>query len=379
MKRKGDNSNQGKIRTRPSPLEELPKPVKQVLVTQIGALGSVGMGLLTLSMVSQRLQASMDTERMWRYAVDTDFAQVPKRKREEIRHGLEEGARPYANPHYKRLPSKHMWMAMRHAFGFFLSLGLVTRRALNQKLSRRENFAFNTDLDLTSGKILVTGVYQPRWIVPQPFSFELPTSKLTKEDRNALDRGRLVDDLLEISIGAKLDDSAEYEKKNMYDLAPVRLRLWWTSRDWGGGPYLNDVSVSLDRTIDETQLYDLFLWASENIFTWIGGNVPEFTRLLRLLSAKLIVQNPILRVFVNSERLLKSLEEARIDYRLDGFDFYKEIPRDTETGKLQIGCSVCGNQQEDQLRHCGGCHKVLYCSKRCQTADWELHQHTCAK
>eukprot|EP00522_Entomoneis_paludosa_P008901 CAMPEP_0172450804 /NCGR_PEP_ID=MMETSP1065-20121228/9030_1 /TAXON_ID=265537 /ORGANISM="Amphiprora paludosa, Strain CCMP125" /LENGTH=243 /DNA_ID=CAMNT_0013202641 /DNA_START=71 /DNA_END=802 /DNA_ORIENTATION=+ len=42
----------------------------------------------------------------------------------------------------------------------------------------------------------------------------------------------------------------------------------------------------------------------------------------------------------------------------------------------------CGGQhsdeEEQELKVCGGCLKALYCSRECQRADWKLrHKHTC--
>ena len=36
-------------------------------------------------------------------------------------------------------------------------------------------------------------------------------------------------------------------------------------------------------------------------------------------------------------------------------------------------CERCGTNKE--LRLCGGCHRVFYCSERCQHADWTEEKH----
>jgi len=40
-------------------------------------------------------------------------------------------------------------------------------------------------------------------------------------------------------------------------------------------------------------------------------------------------------------------------------------------------CDRCGCVSEQGLLKCGGCHKVAYCSKECQKADWKGHKASC--
>ncbi|KAJ7301889.1 hypothetical protein DFH08DRAFT_94828 [Mycena albidolilacea] len=47
---------------------------------------------------------------------------------------------------------------------------------------------------------------------------------------------------------------------------------------------------------------------------------------------------------------------------------------------LQTFCSTCMMSEKDlgqQLRTCGKCHTVWYCSKECQTQNWPDHKPTC--
>ena len=41
-------------------------------------------------------------------------------------------------------------------------------------------------------------------------------------------------------------------------------------------------------------------------------------------------------------------------------------------------CHHCGESQDNdptiQLRKCGGCSKILYCSKTCQKEAWPTHK-----
>lgn len=55
------------------------------------------------------------------------------------------------------------------------------------------------------------------------------------------------------------------------------------------------------------------------------------------------------------------------------------IPTETQSSKnknIQDACSVC--QKTGQLKQCGGCGVVKYCSKICQGLDWSSHKLTCA-
>jgi hypothetical protein len=41
-------------------------------------------------------------------------------------------------------------------------------------------------------------------------------------------------------------------------------------------------------------------------------------------------------------------------------------------------CDVCGDSHEN-LKKCGKCRAVRYCSEECQTEDWAQHKHVCRK
>ncbi|KAJ7247211.1 hypothetical protein C8J57DRAFT_1240926 [Mycena rebaudengoi] len=42
-------------------------------------------------------------------------------------------------------------------------------------------------------------------------------------------------------------------------------------------------------------------------------------------------------------------------------------------------CEFCGLQETQLLRHklCGGCKVIRYCSRNCQTSDWQRHKNAC--
>jgi hypothetical protein len=42
-------------------------------------------------------------------------------------------------------------------------------------------------------------------------------------------------------------------------------------------------------------------------------------------------------------------------------------------------CSKCHKPGMPKLLFCSRCHKVKYCSKDCQKADWKAHKHACAQ
>lgn len=44
---------------------------------------------------------------------------------------------------------------------------------------------------------------------------------------------------------------------------------------------------------------------------------------------------------------------------------------------MNPGCYVCGKLQ--QVKTCGGCRKVQYCSYECQRAAWGSHKEVCNK
>jgi len=45
------------------------------------------------------------------------------------------------------------------------------------------------------------------------------------------------------------------------------------------------------------------------------------------------------------------------------------------------GCHKCGVPEcnDVQLRECGRCRKVMYCSSECQNADWPVHKQVCTQ
>jgi len=56
-----------------------------------------------------------------------------------------------------------------------------------------------------------------------------------------------------------------------------------------------------------------------------------------------------------------------------------ELPMCVENVKNQ--CARCGAQRSDEvkLKACAGCKMVLYCSRQCQTKDWDGHKDLCRK
>lgn len=42
-----------------------------------------------------------------------------------------------------------------------------------------------------------------------------------------------------------------------------------------------------------------------------------------------------------------------------------------------IACALCG--KEGDLKKCGGCNVLNYCSKECQRAHWGVHKEQCKK
>jgi len=56
-----------------------------------------------------------------------------------------------------------------------------------------------------------------------------------------------------------------------------------------------------------------------------------------------------------------------------------ELPMCVENIKNQ--CARCGAQRSDEvkLKACAGCKIVLYCSRQCQTQDWDGHKDLCRK
>ncbi|KAJ7508900.1 hypothetical protein B0H11DRAFT_2184612 [Mycena galericulata] len=50
--------------------------------------------------------------------------------------------------------------------------------------------------------------------------------------------------------------------------------------------------------------------------------------------------------------------------------------------RVQLVCSTCMKSEKDlgqQLRRCGKCQTVWYCSKECQTQSWSDHKQTCGE
>ena len=365
MKRKGDNSNQNNNRRVVSPWEDLPRVVKQVLVTQIGAAGSVGIGLLLLSRISKRMREFMDDEQRWKYAVETDFERVGQEGLQKIRDELKRKALPRANDYYNGLPSKHMWLAMRHAFGVFLYTGSAQTAVRNSSKYHLMEMPYKIEFDSMSSKMIrIYGVFNPPWLKPVPFEKKVKLRGI--EATNALEKGMPIEDVLDIEW-VDIVDIWDYTT-TMERIDPLQVAISLTSKVDEPMRPLFVGAMTFEREMDIRTLPDLLNHVVEEEFYYDRRAVLT------------VATNPILRILTeNSGPMRKWLDEEGFDHTLLDFDFYKEIPRSTDSGKLQIGCNVCGTGEQNQLFKCGGCHKVQYCSKSCQSVDWTEHQHLCYK
>uniref|UniRef100_A0A6B2LKR4 MYND-type domain-containing protein n=1 Tax=Arcella intermedia TaxID=1963864 RepID=A0A6B2LKR4_9EUKA len=55
----------------------------------------------------------------------------------------------------------------------------------------------------------------------------------------------------------------------------------------------------------------------------------------------------------------------------------KEVSQPKETPKVALLCQTC--KSSSNLKQCGNCFKVAYCSRECQRIDWVHHKPICKK
>jgi hypothetical protein len=55
----------------------------------------------------------------------------------------------------------------------------------------------------------------------------------------------------------------------------------------------------------------------------------------------------------------------------------REVPEEREAAARKR-CAVCGIPLAD-VKQCGGCRKVAYCSRECQRKHWPQHKEECRR
>lgn len=55
---------------------------------------------------------------------------------------------------------------------------------------------------------------------------------------------------------------------------------------------------------------------------------------------------------------------------------YINRPPNKLPGEETLNCRICG-LTNDNLKVCGQCNVAVYCSKKCQTQDWQAHSKEC--
>lgn len=89
----------------------------------------------------------------------------------------------------------------------------------------------------------------------------------------------------------------------------------------------------------------------------------------------------------NIEDRLKALKLLKNSFIYP--DWYKEIegvidrtksPLNWRQHKKELQCcnSGCYNVSED-MKYCGGCKNIVYCSNECQLKHWKIHKYDCNK
>ncbi|KAL5005210.1 hypothetical protein ScPMuIL_018666 [Solemya velum] len=63
---------------------------------------------------------------------------------------------------------------------------------------------------------------------------------------------------------------------------------------------------------------------------------------------------------------------ARIESSMDCSAKKNSMPDEKQCGDI---CHVCGRRSK--LKDCSRCHRISYCSKNCQTRDWQNHRESC--
>jgi len=75
--------------------------------------------------------------------------------------------------------------------------------------------------------------------------------------------------------------------------------------------------------------------------------------------------------------------DSKLVTKLEQLEEEPKLERSEEkNGKSEgSGAKSCGRCGTDfgKLKTCGGCQKVYYCGKVCQSEDWEIHQRICQK
>ncbi|KAI9698105.1 MAG: hypothetical protein M1820_007613 [Bogoriella megaspora] len=80
----------------------------------------------------------------------------------------------------------------------------------------------------------------------------------------------------------------------------------------------------------------------------------------------------------------RQMRDALARYKNDGTPYDFEQCLDliaTANAKVSGKASTfCGNCNKSNVaKKCGGCHRVSYCDKDCQKADWKFHKRRCNK
>ena len=82
----------------------------------------------------------------------------------------------------------------------------------------------------------------------------------------------------------------------------------------------------------------------------------------------------------------KKLNCSKLAFHIEKKQPIDKDPIVADVAELELGptkCAYCGLDQMEYIMRCVGCERnesaAIYCSSRCQKADWKQHKKVCSR
>ena len=303
--------------------------ILQAVLSMFAGTQSLGLTIISLSGANGNWKRVLDKERNWADALRLDFDQEYIRG---IKEDLARYALPRASDEYRRLPSKHAWLAIRHAYATFLKTDVVkdivySTSAEQQTLANMVTERSPGNMSAKIPKYLrVTGLYTTPWLQSQAIDVQMKLNFFSPAMKNELEKPKDLKDAIDMGLEieeADMEEEMNFVSTSMFEFKPLTVNVFGKAKSEPNERFAKYATFHLARKLQPSLVVPLL---AEAVSEELLADDASFT---------VVINNPILRKLASGINPDFGEELEQYD-SLPGFEYYKEIPRDPITGMLMI-------------------------------------------